>query len=93
VLSWAQHWSNLDRLINVVLWSRLIVSQQVYAFISSRDRDFAKLKHFYIGKSSDVVYRVKSSSADSLFFRKILGEWHTANMFENYNTNFFTIKA
>jgi hypothetical protein len=37
VLSWAQHWRHLDRLIKIVSRSRLIVSQQVGAFISSRD--------------------------------------------------------
>jgi hypothetical protein len=45
VLSWAQHWRHLDRLIEIVSRSRLIVSQQVCALISSRDRDRDKPSH------------------------------------------------
>jgi hypothetical protein len=37
VLSCTQHWSHLDHLIDPIVWLRLIVSQQVCAFISSRD--------------------------------------------------------
>jgi hypothetical protein len=39
VLSWTQHWSDLVRLIVITKRLRSIVSQQVCAFISSRDRD------------------------------------------------------
>jgi hypothetical protein len=33
----AQHWDDLDHLIIILGWLRLLVSQQVCAFISSRD--------------------------------------------------------
>jgi hypothetical protein len=35
----AQHWNVLNHLIMILGWLRLFVSQQVRAFISSRDRD------------------------------------------------------
>jgi hypothetical protein len=40
MLSCAQHWSTQVRLMDSVGWMRLIVSQYVCAFISSRDRIF-----------------------------------------------------
>jgi hypothetical protein len=47
VLSWAQHWRHLGRLIDVVSRSGSIVSQHVCAFISSRDM-FELVQYFLV---------------------------------------------
>jgi hypothetical protein len=43
VLSRAQHWEDLDRLMDPILRLRLIVSNDVCAFISSRDSRDAEI--------------------------------------------------